>query len=136
MDDELTFSTRDEFRAWLGDNGEASGGVWLVFGKSGGPKTLKASEALEEAARYAKTLSHVRVLGLMTIPPVENEPQGNLPFFAKMKALYVDINQNIYDNKLKYLSMGMSGDYAEAIEAGSNMVRVGTAIFGARNYSK
>ena len=47
MDDELTFSTRDEFRAWLGDNGEASGGVWLVFGKSGGPKTLKASEALE-----------------------------------------------------------------------------------------
>ena len=49
MDDELTFSTRDEFRAWLGDNGEASGGVWLVFGKSGGPKTLKASEALEEA---------------------------------------------------------------------------------------
>ena len=95
-----------------------------------------APEALEEAARYAKTLSHVRVLGLMTIPPVENEPQGNLPFFAKMKALYVDINQNIYDNKLKYLSMGMSGDYAEAIEAGSNMVRVGTAIFGARNYSK
>ena len=95
-----------------------------------------APEALEEAARYAKTLSHVRVLGLMTIPPVENEPQGNLPFFAKMKALYVDINQNIYDNKLKYLSMGMSEDYAEAIEAGSNMVRVGTAIFGARNYSK
>ena len=95
-----------------------------------------APEELEAAARYAKTLSHVQVLGLMTIPPVENEPQGNLPFFAKMKALYVDINQNIYDNKLKYLSMGMSGDYAEAIEAGSNMVRVGTAIFGARNYSK
>ena len=95
-----------------------------------------APEELEAAARYAKTLSHVQVLVLMTIPPVGNEPQGNLPFFAKMKALYVDINQNIYDNKLKYLSMGMSGDYAEAIEAGSNMVRVGTAIFGARNYSK
>ena len=95
-----------------------------------------APEALEEAARCAKTLAHVRVLGLMTIPPVETEPRGNLPFFEKMRALYVDINQNIYDNKLKYLSMGMSGDYAEAIEAGSNMVRVGTAIFGARNYSK
>ncbi len=92
--------------------------------------------ALNEAACYAKTLPHVRVLGLMTIPPVETEPHGNMPFFARMKALYVDINQNIYDNKLKYLSMGMSGDYAEAIEAGSNMVRVGTAIFGARNYSK
>ena len=95
-----------------------------------------APGALNEAACYAKTLSHVRVLGLMTIPPVETEPHGNMPLFARMKALYVDINQNIYDNKLKYLSMGMSGDYAEAIEAGSNMVRVGTAIFGARNYSK
>ena len=95
-----------------------------------------APGALNEAACYAKTLPHVRVLGLMTIPPVEMEPHGNMPFFARMKALYVDINKNIYDNKLKYLSMGMSGDYAEAIEAGSNMVRVGTAIFGARNYSK
>ena len=95
-----------------------------------------APGALNEAACYAKTLPHVRVLGLMTIPPVETESHGNMPLFARMKALYVDINQNIYDNKLKYLSMGMSGDYAEAIEAGSNMVRVGTAIFGARNYSK
>ena len=95
-----------------------------------------APGALNEAACYAKTLPHVRVLGLMTIPPVETEPHGNMPLFARMKALYVDINQNIYDNKLKYLSMGMSGDYAEAIEAGSNMIRVGTAIFGARNYSK
>ena len=95
-----------------------------------------APGALNEAACYAKTLPHVRVLGLMTIPPVETEPHGNMPLFARMKALYVDINQDIYDNKLKYLSMGMSGDYAEAIEAGSNMVRVGTAIFGARNYSK
>ena len=95
-----------------------------------------APEAAAEAARYAKTLPHVRLLGLMTIPPVETEPHGNRPFFEKMQALYVDINRNIYDNKLKYLSMGMSGDYAEAIEAGSNMVRVGTAIFGARDYSK
>ena len=95
-----------------------------------------APGALNEAACYAKTLPHVRVLGLMTIPPVETEPHGNMPLFARMKALYVDINKNIYDNKLKYLSMGMSGDYAEANEAGSNMVRVGTAIFGARNYSK
>ena len=95
-----------------------------------------APEALEEAARYAKTLSHVQVLGLMTIPPVESAPGENLPFFAQMQALYVDINQNIYDNKFKYLSMGMSDDFAEAIESGSNMVRVGSAIFGARDYSK
>ena len=95
-----------------------------------------APGALNEAACYAKTLPHVRVLGLMTIPPVESAPGENLPFFAQMQALYVDINQNIYDNKFKYLSMGMSGDFAEAIESGSNMVRVGSAIFGARDYSK
>ena len=95
-----------------------------------------APAGASEAARYAKTLSHVQVLGLMTIPPVESAPGENLPFFAQMQALYVDINQNIYDNKFKYLSMGMSGDFAEAIESGSNMVRVGSAIFGARDYSK
>ena len=95
-----------------------------------------APAEVPEAAHYAKTLSHVQVLGLMTIPPVESAPGENLPFFAQMQALYVDINQNIYDNKFKYLSMGMSGDFAEAIESGSNMVRVGTAIFGARDYTK
>ncbi len=95
-----------------------------------------APAEVPEAARYAKTLSHAQVLGLMTIPPVESAPGENLPFFAQMQALYVDINQNIYDNKFKYLSMGMSGDFAEAIESGSNMVRVGSAIFGARDYSK
>lgn len=52
-----------------------------------------APGALNEAACYAKTLPHVRVLGLMTIPPVETEPHGNMPLFARMKALYVDINK-------------------------------------------
>ena len=51
-----------------------------------------------------------------------------------MHRLYVDINGKIYDNELEYISMGMSGDFADAIRAGSNMVRVGTAIFGARDY--
>ena len=95
-----------------------------------------APQELEEAARHAVSLAHVRVQGLMTIPPVEKQPHGNMPFFTRMRELFVDINQKIYDNKLKYLSMGMSGDFADAIEAGGNMVRVGTAIFGARNYSK
>ena len=61
-----------------------------------------APGALNEAACYAKTLPHVRVLGLMTIPPVETEPHGNMPFFARMKALYVDINKNIYDIKVSF----------------------------------
>lgn len=95
-----------------------------------------APDALPEAAEYAKTLPHIRVRGLMSIPPVETEPHGNLPYFARMRTLFVDINEKTYDNKLEYLSMGMSGDYVDAIRAGSNMVRVGTAIFGARNYTK
>lgn len=53
-----------------------------------------------------------------------------------MHRLYVDINGKIYDNELEYISMGMSGDFADAIRVGSNMVRVGTAIFGARDYTK
>ena len=64
------------------------------------------------------------------------EPHGNLAYFEKMRWLYVDINAKIYDNKMEYLSMGMSGDFADAIRCGSNMIRVGTAIFGARDYTK
>lgn len=95
-----------------------------------------APEALEDAAALAKTLPHIRVRGLMAIPPVETEAHGNLPYFTKVHTLFVDISEKIYDNKWEYISMGMSGDFEDAIRAGSNMVRVGTAIFGARNYAK
>lgn len=95
-----------------------------------------APEALQEAAAFAKELPHIRVRGLMAIPPVEREPEGNVPYFQKLHALFVDINEKMYDNKLEYISMGMSGDFESAIRCGSNMVRVGTAIFGARNYTK
>ena len=57
-------------------------------------------------------------------------------YFRKVHALYVDINKKLYDNKWEYISMGMSGDFEDAIRAGSNMVRVGTAIFGQRYYAK
>ena len=53
-----------------------------------------------------------------------------------MAALFVDINRDLYDNTLEYISMGMSEDYADAIACGANMVRIGSAIFGARNYNK
>ena len=95
-----------------------------------------APEETEAAAVLARELPHVRVRGLMTIPPVETVPHGTLVYFEKMHRLYVDINGKIYDNELEYISMGMSGDFADAIRAGSNMVRVGTAIFGARDYTK
>ena len=70
----------------------------------------------------------------MTVPPVEREPHGNLPYFEKVYRLYVDISRDLYDNSFKYLSMGMSDDFEDAIAAGANMVRVGSAIFGRRQY--
>ena len=95
-----------------------------------------APGAVEDAAARAKECAGVRVRGLMTIPPANATREENMVYFQKVKALYVDISEKMYDNKLEYLSMGMSGDYADAIRAGANMVRVGTAIFGARDYSK
>ena len=95
-----------------------------------------APDAVEQAAAQAKTLAHVRMRGLMTIPPADATREENMAYFEKVRALYVDISRKMYDNGLEYLSMGMSGDFADAIRAGANMVRVGSAIFGARDYSK
>ena len=93
-------------------------------------------DEVRSAAQMAKELPHVEVQGLMTIPPVQTREHENVPYFQKVYALYVDINKEIYDNNLKYISMGMSGDFEDAIRCGSNMVRVGTAIFGRRIYAK
>ena len=93
-----------------------------------------APQDLYEAAEKARDLSHIRVRGLMTIPPVEQVPHGNLPYFVEVSRLYVDISRKLYDNSFAYLSMGMSDDFEDAIAAGATMVRVGSAIFGRRHY--
>jgi len=90
----------------------------------------KVYAAAEKALEYP----HVRLLGLMTIPPVEQEEHGNVPYFEEVHRLYVDINQKLYHNSFIYLSMGMSDDFEDAIAAGATIVRVGSAIFGRRNY--
>ena len=87
------------------------------------------------AAEAALSRRHVRVRGLMTIPPAEADREANMRYFQEVYTLYVDINEKLFHNELEYLSMGMSGDYADAVRAGATMVRVGTAIFGARNYA-
>ena len=89
----------------------------------------------EAAAEAAASRSHVRVLGLMTIPPADADRDTNMRYFEEVRALYVDIDRKMFHNDFKYLSMGMSGDFADAIRCGANMVRVGTAIFGARHYT-
>ena len=90
-------------------------------------------EVLEDLHNFP----HLRVRGLMAIPPVSREPGDNLKFFKEISQLSVDIQRKKYDNvTMECLSMGMSDDFAAAIRAGSTMIRVGTAIFGARNYAK
>ena len=80
---------------------------------------------------------NICIKGLMAIPPISHNSGENLKFFQKMFHLSVDITAKKYDNVMvDCLSMGMSGDYPDAISCGSTMIRVGTAIFGARDYAK
>lgn len=91
---------------------------------------------IEEMLEHAKCLKHVKVCGLMTILTKFDSELANRLHFRDIKQKFIDISLNKYDNvTMKFLSMGMSGDYEIAIEEGSNMVRVGTAIFGQRDYS-
>ena len=77
----------------------------------------------------------IKVCGLMAIPPICQNQEENRPYFSKMKQLFVDIGAKKYDNiSMDLLSMGMSADYEVAISEGANIVRVGTGIFGARDY--
>ena len=80
---------------------------------------------------------HCSVQGLMAIPPICVEEQGNSKYFTEMYQIFVDIRGKKYDNvDMVCLSMGMSDDFSEAIACGSTMIRVGTAIFGPRDYTK
>lgn len=93
-------------------------------------------EDLEEFLGKINSFSHIRVKGLMTVAPNVKNSEENREIFTKMKKLSVDIAEKNIDNiTMSILSMGMSNDYTIAIEEGANMVRVGTSIFGARNYN-
>ena len=83
------------------------------------------------------TCPHVHIRGLMCIAPFEENPDDARVYFAEVKKQYDEFAKISHPNlDFRYLSMGMSGDFQVAIEEGSNLVRVGTAIFGARDYSK
>ena len=92
----------------------------------------EAVELVEEAAK----LPGIRICGLMTIAPYVDDPEDNRPYFKELKKLSVDIAAKNIDNvRVDILSMGMTGDFEVAIEEGATHVRVGTGIFGARNYA-
>ena len=89
----------------------------------------------EQAVRDIAKLEGIRVCGLMTIPPICESENEIRQYFKKMYKLFVDISNKKIDNSyMNILSMGMSGDFPIAIEEGANLVRVGTALFGKRNY--
>ena len=88
---------------------------------------------LENMGQYP----NIRIKGLMAIPPISEKNGDNLKYFQKMCNISVDISEKKYDNvRVECMSMGMSDDFADAVRCGSTMIRVGTAIFGARNYTK
>ncbi len=83
-----------------------------------------------------KDFKHIKIKGLMTIAPFVENPEENRIHFKKMKQLLLDIKSKNIDNiDMNILSMGMTNDYMVAIEEGATMVRVGTGIFGERNYN-
>ena len=87
-------------------------------------------------AEKVSTMEGVKLVGLMTSAPYVYDPEENRQYFREMKSLSVDINEkNINNINITELSMGMTNDYIVAVEEGATHVRVGTAIFGARNYS-
>jgi len=93
------------------------------------------ADALEELARQVSALPHLRIRGLMTLPPWYDDPQQARPHFRRLRELATQVAAlNLPGVEMTELSMGMSHDFAVAIEEGATLVRVGTAIFGEREY--
>lgn len=94
-----------------------------------------APGGITSALAHASALEGIFVRGLMAIPPICADGEENRPYFELMNQLFIDNSEKKYDNIcMDFLSMGMSGDYMTAIDCGANMIRLGTAIFGARDY--
>ena len=89
-------------------------------------------EGLEKIMEKVRTLKHLRPIGLMTMPPYTGDPEEARPFFKKLREALAETNRK-FGLDMKELSMGMSSDFEIAIEEGATMVRVGTALFGARS---
>lgn len=94
---------------------------------------INPSEITDFVTRAAK-LPNLKIKGLMSIPPFMEDPEKVRPFFKNMRQIFDDIkNRNIENVEMKHLSMGMTHDFAVAVQEGSNMVRIGTGIFGKRD---
>ncbi len=93
-------------------------------------------DKIEEICKHVEDLNNVRVVGLMAMAPFLEDIEKTRPYFKDMKKIFDYLSKLSYNNvDMKYLSMGMSADFEVAIEEGSNMIRVGSAIYGNRNYA-
>ena len=100
-------------------------------------KSGTSAEALLDLVRAVAALPHVRVRGLMTMPPFFDDPEAARPYFRELKRLADRIDAAAIPGvTMAELSMGMSGDYEAAVEEGATLVRIGTAVFGAREYRR
>jgi hypothetical protein len=100
-------------------------------------KTGAPVDTLPQLLEAAEALDGIFVRGLMTVPPISTKEGENRPYFAALYKLFVDIGRKKYNNvSMDFLSMGMSGDFEDAILEGANAVRVGSAIFGNRDYGQ
>jgi len=94
-------------------------------------------EEVEQLIKNISNLTHIKVMGLMTMGPRFGDPENARVYFRKTKQIFENIKKmNIPNVEMKYLSMGMSNSYRVALEEGANIVRIGTRIFGERNYKK
>jgi pyridoxal phosphate enzyme (YggS family) len=117
----------------IGENTEIL--LEVNIGKEESKSGFMPEELMENLGKISK-ISGVTVKGLMAIPPICNESEENREYFLKMKQLFIDIQAKNIDNVfMEILSMGMSDDYETAIECGSTQVRIGTLLFGRRNYN-
>ena len=94
-------------------------------------------EDIEQLVKAISPLPNIKVMGLMTMGPRSGNPEGSRPYFVETKKIFEKINKlNLPNVEMRYLSMGMSNSYEIAIEAGANMVRIGSKVFGERDYEK
>lgn len=100
-------------------------------------KSGVSPDRVEEFLREVSKLENIQVVGLMAIPPIMTDKYTQRKIFKEIYKIFIDISQkSIHNISMTYLSLGMSDDYSLAVEEGANLVRVGSALFGRRNYSK
>jgi pyridoxal phosphate enzyme (YggS family) len=100
-------------------------------------KSGVSPENVEHLAREISAYQNIKVMGLMTMGPRFGNPEDSRPYFVETRKIFEKLKQlNLPDVEMKYLSMGMTNSYQIAIEEGANMVRLGTRIFGERDYEE